>query len=901
MTKLVDWTKLEEKPYEEVIPVAREIATEGAVLLKNENGVLPVKSEEIVSVFGRTQIDYHKSGTGSGGLVNVEYEVNILEGFKNNKNIKINEDLVKVYEKLLEEYPYDAGDGWTVPWCQYEPEVPEDEIKKAREKSEKAIIVLSRSAGEAKDCAIEKGSWYLSNEEERLLKSVTKYFEKTVVLLNIGNIMDMSWIEQYNIKSVMIIWQGGQEGGNDVADLVSGDVTPSGKLTDTIADSIVTNPTTANFGSGVRNYYQEDIYVGYRYYETFFPNKVLYPFGFGLSYTEFKFKNQSAKVEDGKIVVSVTVENVGDYKGKEIVQVYHSAPQGELGKPVRTLCGFKKTKLLNPGEEETLEIEFPIDIMASYDDSGVTGFKSAYVLEKGAYNIYVGNSVRNTSFVYSHEIGDTKVTQQLTEALAPTESFYIFYPVMRNGKFEIGYRKNSTRTTDYRARIKSELPKEIAFTGDKGIKLIDVKNGKNTMEEFVAQMTDEDLRTMAKGEGMNSPKVRPGSTGAIGGSTESLNNLGVPLIDVHDGPSGLRIDSGEKATSIPNGACIAASWNEELTQTLYTLLSVELCTHRIDSLLGPGINIHRSPLNGRNFEYFSEDPFLTGKIAASCVRGMATYGNSATIKHFCANSQEHSRLNCDSVMSERALREIYLRGFEIAVKEGNATSLMTAYNLINGELCCRSYDLNTTILKNEWGYKGFVMSDWWPSLVDETGKLHLSDMVEAQNDVFMLVPDALNHNDDLKESLENGKITRGQLQRNAINMLTYIMNSHTMERFVKFGGKLEKSLAEDIDNLVDVCTLENIENDKEIDLKIEKTGKHLFVVEYSSKEDELMQITANISINGTSASTVTVSGTNNKKAVVMRDISVSLKDSKLKFTYPENILKIEKVTLKTTK
>lgn len=899
MTRLIDWTKLEEKPYEEIIPYARKIATEGAVLLKNEGNVLPVCKNETVSVFGRTQINYHKSGTGSGGLVNVEYEVNILEGLKNNENINVNEDIVKVYEKLLEKYPYDAGDGWTVPWCQYEPEVPEEEIKKAREKSEKAIIVLGRSAGESKDCAVEKGSWYLSDDEELLLRNVTKYFDKTIVLLNIGNIMDMNWIDRFNIKSVMLIWQGGQEGGNAVADLVSGDVTPSGKLTDTIADSIVTNPTTANFGSGVKNYYQEDIYVGYRYYETFFPEKVLYPFGFGLSYTEFKMKNQTAKVENGNITVSVTVENIGNYSGKEVIQVYHSAPQGDLGKPSRTLCGFKKTTLLKPNEEETIEITFPIDIMASYDDSGITGFKSAYVLEKGAYNIYVGNSVRNTSFVYSWENGETKVTKQLTEALAPTQEFYIMHPEMRNGKMCVGYKKISTRTKDYQARIKAELPEEIPYTGDKGIKLADVKSTKNTMEEFVAQFTDDDLIAMMKGEGMNSPKVRPGSTGAIGGSTEALNELGVPLIDVHDGPSGLRIDSGEKATSIPNGACIAASWNEELTEELYELLSIELCTHRIDSLLGPGINIHRSPLNGRNFEYFSEDPYLTGKIAASCTRGMSKYGNSATIKHFCANSQEHSRLNCDSVVSERALREIYLRGFEIAVKEGNAKSLMTAYNLINGEFCCNSYDLSTTILKNEWNYDGFVMSDWWPSLADENGKLHLADMVTAQNDVFMLVGDVANSNDDLKEALENGKITRGQLQRNTINLLKYIMNSHTMERFVKYGGKLEKSLADDIDSLKDVYVLENIENGKEYEIKIENPGKHLLVIDYSSSENVLTQITIQVWCNGGSLSSMTVSGTENKVVTATRDVSMNFKTMKLKFDFPKNIFKIEKVTIKT--
>lgn len=900
MKKLIDWTKLPEKPFEKIIPVARQLGADGAVLLKNEGGILPLKKGEVVSVFGRTQIDYYKSGTGSGGLVRVDYVVNILDGLKNNKNITVNEELVKVYEELIKEYPFDEGAGWAQePWCQYEPPISEEVLKKAREKSEVAIIVLGRTAGEDKDNSANKGSWYLTDEEEALLASVSKYFEKTVVLLNVGNIIDMNWVSKYNIKSVMYVWHGGQEGGNAVADLICGSVTPSGKLTDTIARSIESYPSTRNFGNEDKNIYQEDIYVGYRYFETFAPDDVLYPFGFGLSYTEFKIKNQIAEVENGIVTVSVTVKNIGKYNGKEVVQVYYCAPQGDLGKPKRVLCGFKKTKLLEPDEEETITISFPVESMASYDDSGITGYKSAYVLEKGSYNIYVGNSVRNLTFVYSYEVGDTRVTKQLSEALSPDEEFDIMHPVMKDGKYAVEYKKVSTRTVDYNKRIKSKLPDEIKYTGDKGIKLCDVKDNKHSMEEFVAQLSDDDLFAIVKGEGMCSPKVRAGSAGAIGGTTSSLSDFGIPLIAVHDGPSGIRMDNGEKATSLPNGTLIACSWDPSLTEELYSLVSIELCTHKIDSLLGPGINIHRSPLNGRNFEYFSEDPYVTGKMATAFVKGIALYKNSATVKHFIANSQEYKRHVSDSVMSERAAREIYLKAFEMAVTEGNAKTIMTSYNKANEKYTCENYELNTKILRDEWGFDGFVMTDWWPNIKDnDTGITRLSGLVEAQNDVFMLTNDVLSFKDDLKEALDNGKITRGQLQRNASNILNYLMNSHSFERFIKYGGMLEKSLAEDIDSLKDIFVCENVNENEEIPVPLENVGKHLLVVEYSSSEAEMSQLVLNILVNNISAASVTVNGTNNKKEVVLRDVSLASKDCNLKLVYPSKLVKIEKITIK---
>ena len=899
MEKLIDWKTLEEKPYVPVAQVARRAAADGCVLLKNEGNILPLGKENVISLFGRTQIDYYKSGTGSGGLVRVDYVVNILDGIMANNSLTLNTELVDIYKKWIEKNPFDAGEGWAKePWSQKEMVPDEETVAAARAKSDTAVIVFGRTAGEDCDNSEDKGSWLLTDDEEKLLDLVSRHFDRTVVLLNVGNIIDMSWVEKYNIKSVMYVWQGGQEGGNAIADVLSGKVTPSGHLTDTIAKDIKMYPGIKNFGNPDRNLYQEDIYVGYRYFETFAPDDVLYPFGFGLSYTEFDKNFGFVGERNGKIAIEVTVKNVGAYSGREVVQVYFEAPQGRLGKSARELCAFAKTALLAPNDSETLTVEFDIDKMSAYDDSGIAGYKSAYVMEAGEYNIYVGGCVRCARKVYTYTVGETRVTQQLTEALAPTADFEIMYPVRDGIGYKTAYKKVSQRTVDYDKRIFDERPQEIEQTGDKGIKLIDVKNGKNTIREFVAQLTDDDLICIVKGEGMCSPKVRAGSAGAIGGVTESLAKLGIPLIAVHDGPSGIRMDSGEKATSLPNGTALACTWDTQLAEELYRNVSVELCTHKIDSLLGPGINIHRVPLCGRNFEYFSEDPFITGKMAAALIRGMAAYGNSATVKHFMANSQEYSRARVDAVMSERAAREIYLKGFEYAVKEGHATSLMTSYNPINGIWAANNYDLNTTILRGEWGYEGFVMTDWWPTLAPvKTDTINLKNLVEAQNDVYMLTADVLTCRYNIRESLENGSITRGQLQRNAINILKYVANSHALERFVEFGGRLTKSLADRLDELETVAVFENPANGAEFELDLKGVGERLFAVEYSSVEPELTQMIVNILINNINAASITVNGNGGKTSVVYRDAAVAFEDVKLKLAYPEDILKITKLTI----
>ncbi len=882
---MTDVKKLEEKPYAPLAVHARKLAADGCVLLKNDNNILPIQSKSTVSFFGRTQIDYIKSGTGSGGLVHTEYVVNIIDGVSKNPKINVNTELVDIYKKWIAENPFDEGHGWaTEPWFQKEFVPDEGIVKAARAKSDVAVIVIGRTAGEDRDNAPEKGSWYLTEEEEALLSVVSKYFENTAVLLNVGNIIDMNWVEKYNIKSVMYIWQGGQEGGNAVADVLSGNVNPSGRLSDTVAADISDYPSSKNFGNKECNLYQEDIYVGYRYFETFAPEKVLYPFGYGLSFTDFDITVSKVKRNGDKISVTVIVVNKGKMSGREVVQAYVEAPQGKLGKAKRSLCAFAKTKVIVPDESAELLLEMDIADYASYDDSGITGHKSCYVLESGEYNLYVGKNVRDAEKVYSFTIDELTVTKQLTEALAPERDFDVLYP---SEDFKPLYRHVSTRTIDYDRRIADSLPENIEYSGDKGIKLIDVKNGKKAMKEFIAQLTDTDLRCLVTGEGMSSPKARPGNTGVFGGVTQELAKFGVPVICLADGPSGVRMDNGDMATSMPNGTLIACTWDVEAAEKLYEYASVELSSHHIDSLLGPGINIHRSPLNGRNFEYLSEDPYLTGKIGAALVRGMNVHGNSATIKHFAANSQEFYRRDVVSAVSERALREIYLKPFELCVKEGNAKSIMTSYNPVNERWTAVNYELNTVVLREEWGYAGMVMTDWWPKLSkEETETLNLRDMVIAQNDVFMLSSDALAFNSNIAESLEKETLTRGQLQRNATNILNYIMNTHTFERFIESGGKFDASLRYRMDELETVCEYSKPKTDELISIDYGDTGRHLLCIDYIANAPEISQLTISVVIDGAINGGVTVNGTDGGKETAYFDFTAHNAKGSIKVSFP---------------
>lgn len=883
--------------YQKYAELARRVAAEGSVLLRNEDAVLPLQKGQKVSVFGRTQFEHYKSGTGSGGMVNAPYVTNITDSLKEDGTVRVNEALETQYREWLKDHPFDVGEGWAMePWNQEEMPITEETAKQAAEESDLAIVVIGRTAGEDKDNSATEGSYLLTSAEEEILQNVCNAFDRTIVVLNVGNIMDMKWVDRYQPQAVLYVWQGGQESGRACADVLTGKVNPSGKLSDTIAEDIADYPSTENFGDPVENFYAEDIYVGYRYFETFAKEKVKYPFGFGLSYTNFQTETIGLAVQGTQITAIAKVTNVGALPGRETVQLYLEAPQGKLGKPLRQLAAYAKTENLKPGETEELILKTDLTALASYDDSGVTGHKSCYVLEAGDYIFYAGTDVRSAKKIGKVTLSELQVTQTVTEALAPVQAFKRMKPYFfeETGHAAVNWEDVPLRTIDLAERILQERPTESEYVGDQGWKLADVKDGKVTLEQFLTQLSDDDLICMTRGEGMCSPKVTPGTAAAFGGVTESLEKFGIPIACCSDGPSGIRMDCGTMAYALPNGTLLACTFDPELVEELYEMEGMELRKNKIDSLLGPGINIHRNPLNGRNFEYFSEDPYLTGTMAAAQLKGMAKYGVTGTIKHFACNNQEFKRHDSNAIVSERAIREIYLKGFEIAVKQGGAYSIMSTYGPVNGLWTAGSYDLLTTILRKEWGYQGIVMTDWWAKVNEEGGPASGNQtipMVRAQNDIYMVVANAAANSagDNTAEGLADGRLTRAQLTRNAANICKFLLRSAAMERLpgreaeecqelhspvsAEGAGDSGRVLArmempEQKMGVEIVLPIEELSTKKGTSavyqLHFPQKGRYELVFQMSSTTGPLSQLPISVFLNNTLQQTVTISGTEGK-------------------------------------
>ncbi len=899
--------------------LARQASAEGCVLLTNENNALPIKKGERVSIFGRSQLNYYKSGTGSGGLVNVDYVTGIPEGLFADQDITVNKDLYHIYQAWVKENPFDVGMGWAQePWFQKEMPVEEEFVRTAAGQSDIAVVIIGRTAGEDRDNSAKEGSYYLTAEERELLKKVRSCFDRMIVVLNVGNIIDMKWVDEDRPDAVLYAWHGGQEGGSGVADVLTGKVNPCGKLTDTIADSISDYPSDPNFGNEDANRYAEDIYVGYRYFESVAKEKVRYPFGYGRSYTSFQI--QAKYIKD--LSIAITVTNTGNTAGKEVVQIYVEAPAGKLGKPARVLVEFGKTKLLGKGESETLHFKIEKDKLASYDDSGCTGNKSCYVLEAGEYKFYAGTDVRTASLIGGFELEKTVVTERLAEALAPTESYERFKMLVNaDGSRTVGRETVPLRTVDLQKRMKENRSVKVSCTGDRGYLLSDVRRGKITMEEFLAQLTEEELACFVRGEGMCSPKVTPGTAAAYGGVTQKLKEYGIPIACCSDGPSGIRLDSGTKAFSLPNGTLLASTFDRELNEELFEMVGIELGRNRIEALLGPAANLHRHPLNGRNFEYFSEDPYVCGQIAAAQIRGMRKQGTDGVLKHFCANNQEYHRRSCDSIVSERALRELYLKSFEIAVKEGGARYIMTSYNPVNGIWAAGNYDLNTTILRGEWDFHGIVMTDWWAEINEEGGKAarqNTAFMVRAQNDLYMVVEDAGTYADNTLQLLREGQITRGELVRNAANICEVLMNSNAMERllnpelYVKNPDEdgaedtlyAEDIVYHDIDN-GSVLDLSDVDTNRGastvLGIHIVKSGEYKVTLTARSELGELAQIPLTIFFGGFPILAYTLNGTGGEWVKKEKNTMLIGKNNYLRFYFGQSGMEVRDIRFELVK
>jgi len=744
--------------------LSRKAATEGMVLLKNENNALPLKKGEKVALFGKATIEYIKGGGGSGD-VHTKYIRNIFEGFKEKEKdgkASVYMPLVDFYKEYVEkesvhiptqeqinatwdivnamefctkrdDMTYDTFASMHVK----EPAVPETLIKSASEWAETAVITLSRFSAEGVDRRPQGGDYYLSDIEKELIDKCAELFNKVIIVINSGATIDCEFFaERDDVQAVLFSWQGGMEGGLAIADILCGDVNPSGKMSDTIAKSYDCYPCKEEFWESFQFIdYSDDIFVGYRYFETMAKESVRYPFGFGLSYTSFEISGRVCCESEGKIVAVATVKNTGSVAGREVIQLYYSAPQGKLGKPAKELAAFKKTKLLAPNESETVVVSFDIKYMASFDDLGKIA-KSAYVLEKGSYEFYLGTSIRDTvKLDYEYNVSEDTVVEQLKSWCKP---FKLAKRMLADGSFEA--LEQGEEEYFYAPNEPSG-----AKAPDKIVKFDDID--KITLDEFVAQFTVEELMDFVGGHA----PTGVANTGCFGG----LERLDIPSVPTADGPAGLRLEpaTGIPTTAWPCATLLACSFDPELIYEVGAAAGNEIRENNIGIWLAPALNIHRDPLCGRNFEYYSEDPVVSGKCAAALTRGVQASKTAVSIKHFACNNKEANRYDIDARISERALREIYLKGFEIVVKESDPWTVMTSYNRINGQHTSESYELIMGILRGEWGFKGMVETDW--GVKNDPVK-----EVKAGNDMKMPV----GYPEDLKAAYDKGELTRADLE-----------------------------------------------------------------------------------------------------------------------------------------
>ena len=775
---------------DEHIALSLEAAQEGMVLLKNEDQLLPLAAGTRLALFGKGTFDYVKGGGGSGD-VHTKYIRNLYDGIRLTGSAEIFEPLADYYRAdVSAQYAAGAAPGMTV-----EPVLPDALVKDARAFADTAVISISRFSGEGWDrSSVEfngeynpwpdegsmpktagrifpDGDFYLTASEKDMIRKVCQEFPRVVIMLNIGGILDTSWIRDNDkIGAALLAWQGGMEGGLAAANLLFGRGNPSGKLPDTFAANVTDYPSTEHFHADPYYVeYTDDIYVGYRYFETIpgAKNSVVYPFGYGLSYTTFDIHVLDSNETDNGIALRVSVKNTGFCAGKEVVQVYVEAPQGKLGKANRSLVAFEKTALLAPGESQTLELKFDRYAFASYDDNGII-CKSAYVLEQGDYHFFVGNSIRNAAQIaFQLTLKQDAVLLQLSQKLSPTSlprrmradgSYELLCVQESNDPNACIFEKMVPGTEEGMAPAVRAQQRHCLFNPNPPHMLIDVVDGKVSLDDFLAQLSDEELIHLLGGQ----PNTTVANTFGMG----NLPEYGVPNIMTADGPAGLRIhpEHGIRTTAFPCGTLLASTWNPEIVEKVGAAGGAEVKENNIAMWLTPAINIHRNPMCGRNFEYYSEDPLLAGTIGSAMVKGIQSNCVSACVKHFAVNNKETNRKHSDSRLSERALREIYLKAFEIIVKTADPWAIMSSYNVINGHRASECKDLLENILRGEWGFQGVVTTDWW------TRGEHYKEIL-AGNDVKM----ASGFPERVAKAMEMGALCRADLEHCAKRVLQMIM------------------------------------------------------------------------------------------------------------------------------
>ena len=805
---------------------ARRAAAEGIVLLKNEGHILPLKQGSSVAIYGAGAGKTIKGGTGSGD-VNERENVSVFQGMKNAGFHVTNEAWIESYEKIYDKARQDwkddilsrTGEGAdTMDFFAVYSTTPfvmpaGDPITKPAdgENTDTAVYVLSRVAGEGADRNADKGDYYLNDEEYQMLADICEYYRDVIIVINAGAQVDLSFMDEFsNIKALLSIVQPGMEGGNALADIMSGKVNSSGKLTDSWAYKFEDYPNADTFSHNNGNVdteiYEEGIYVGYRYFDTF-GVPVRYGFGFGLSYTEFEISDYCLEnVSAEKITISATVKNTGKVSGKEVVQIYVSLPGGILEKEARRLCAYTKTSELKPGESEKVSLVIDMNQLTSYDEK-----RAAWILEGGFYGIWAGNSLASAKLCAGVKL-DKEVISCQVKNLFPLKQ------KLEEKTQEAGKTSAREKEAEQLASAEDIMVAEL-HADDFKTKIIDYKKNKALYEkeakEFVDTLSEEELIDLAAGD---PGKAQGGNLGAAGisvpGSAGETHRCaidkGLASIVLADGPAGLRLmkyyhvnngsivsmpfefslegglfydDSkelpGERyyqyCTAIPVGTLLAQTWNQKLIREVGAMIGTEMEYFGVTLWLAPGMNIHRNPLCGRNFEYYSEDPYVSGSIAAAMTEGVqSNYGCGTTIKHFACNNQEDNRMGSDSVVSERALREVYLKGFEIAVRQSQPMSIMTSYNLINGVHAANNYDLCTETARNEWGFKGMIMTDW--TTTEHGDNCTASGCMRAGNDLVM--PGCFGDHDNMYRELEAGTLDIEDLKACIARLVSVIWKSN---------------------------------------------------------------------------------------------------------------------------
>ena len=821
--------------------LAREAAAEGFVLLENKDHFLPLAKGSKVGLYGAGAIRTIKGGTGSGD-VNERDSVNIFQGMKNAGYDVTSSEWLEDYDKLYVQARLDWKneiftklngddtkffDAYSATPFFMPSGNPIDEEKAAADGADTAFFVLARIAGENKDRFDTEGDYFISKEEKAILAQVSRCYKNVVLVINTGGLMDLAFVEEFdNIRSILQYVQAGQEGGNAFADVVSGDVTPSGKMTDTWAKDYYDYPGAEVYsyksGDLMKEKYEEGIFVGYRYFDTF-QVPVRYSFGYGMSYTDFEIGTADIKVSgrgmmNAKVSVTVTVTNTGDtYAGKEVVQIYASCPQGKLVKEFRRLAGFGKTKLLAPKESQTMTITFPLYQLTSYEEES-----ASWILEPGMYGIWVGNDL-NTSVLSGALELDEKAVMTACENICPLkeELNEIVPDAEKVQAREVAWQKEvkekrmsvielkaaeiPTEKVDYQP-VPEELP-------GKAGKIVDSLS----VDQLAFLATGDPGR--AQGNALGSAGISVPGAAAETSPCASEEPWNVTTIALVDGPAGLRlkreyqVDNGEIVasdflaaleggffskpqekrgttyyqfcTAIPVGTLLAQSWDVELIKRVGEMIGHEMELFNVTLWLAPGMNIHRNPLCGRNFEYYSEDPLLAGMMAAAMTLGVQKVpGCGTTIKHFACNNQEDNRMGSDSILSERALREIYLKGFEIAVKDAQPMSIMTSYNLINGVHAANCYDTCTKAARDEWGFAGAIMTDWTTTNVQIQGECTAAGCMRAGND--MVMPGLPEDHENIKKELADGTLTMAELKRCIYNTVNIVLQSNMYEGAVSY-------------------------------------------------------------------------------------------------------------------